>query len=152
NNSFETGEDINGNSTFDTYGANLPVSPYTGYPANQDLYNTLISQRTTLGAAMSSAILPANGGTVTVGSTAGWPASGSFVVDGEIVSFTGLTATTFTGITRGASGSTAAAHANSANVYDLGEGGTLTVSGSTTLSVALTAGGASTVTVTSTAS
>jgi len=140
NNSPETGEDINGNGTFDTYGANLPVSPYTAYPTNKDLYNTLISQRTTLSAAMSSATNPANGGNVGVASTVGWSAPGSFVVDGEIVSFTGLTATTFTGITRGANGTTAAAHANAANVYDLGEGGTLTVNGSTSLTIAVTSG------------
>jgi len=50
--------------------------------------------------------------TITVNSTAGWPPNGFFMVDAEEISYTGLTATTFTGVTRGANGSMAAAHAN----------------------------------------
>jgi len=151
NNSPESGEDFNGNTTFETYGGNLPISPYTAYPTNKDLYNFPVNQSTALTSGISSATNPANGGTVSVSSTSGWLAPGSFVVDNEVISFAGLTATSFTNITRGASGTTAAAHSNGTAVYDLGEATTLSVNGSTTLSVALTAGGASTVTVASTA-
>lgn len=48
--------------------------------------------------------------TVTVGSTAGFPAAGSIRIDNEGIRYTGLTATTFTGCARGTS-DIAAAHA-----------------------------------------
>jgi hypothetical protein len=117
NNTLETGEDFNANGTLETYGANLPVAPYTAYPTTTDLYTTpMDGQSTTLSAAIASAGNPANGGAVSVASTSGWTAPGFFVVDNEAITFTGLTATSFTGITRGAYGSTAAAHANAATV------------------------------------
>lgn len=49
-------------------------------------------------------------GTVTVIDTTNFPATGYFIVDQEIVKYSGKTGTTFTGCTRGADGSTAAAH------------------------------------------
>ena len=47
--------------------------------------------------------------TITVASTALFPAKGFIVVKREIISYTGTTATTFTGCTRGVGGTTAAA-------------------------------------------
>jgi len=56
--------------------------------------------------------------TVTVASTASWNNKrGIIKIDSEEISFTGKTATTFTGCTRGANGTTAATHANGATVY-----------------------------------
>jgi hypothetical protein len=48
---------------------------------------------------------------VNVVSTTGWPTSGIFSVDEEIIAYTGVTATSFTGCTRGQDGTTDAAHA-----------------------------------------
>jgi hypothetical protein len=39
--------------------------------------------------------------TINVASTTGWPATGFLFIDGEIISYTGTTATSFTGCTRG---------------------------------------------------
>lgn len=69
----------------------------------------------------TTATVPANGGTLTVDSTTGWPAPGAGeeavgaiepqnVGTVEVFSYTGLTATTFTGVTRGISGTTAKVH------------------------------------------
>lgn len=125
NNLLESGEDFNGNSTLETYGGNLPVSPFTAYPSNTDLYTTPVNgQATTLSAAITSASSPANGGTVSVSSTSGWTAPGVFVVDNEALTFTGLTGTSFTGITRGAYGSVASWHSNGAAV-NVGQSTTL---------------------------
>jgi len=55
--------------------------------------------------------------TLTVLSTAGFTTTGSILIDTEIITYTGITATTFTGCTRGAAGSTAATHALGAIVY-----------------------------------
>jgi len=52
--------------------------------------------------------------TLTVNNTSGFASSGTLYVGSEIITYTGKTATTFTGATRGASSSTAAAHLNKA--------------------------------------
>jgi hypothetical protein len=59
-----------------------------------------------------------SGTTVNVGSTTGFPSSGTnyFQVGTEEISYTGVTATSFTGITRNARGSTRAAHSGGATV------------------------------------
>lgn len=48
--------------------------------------------------------------TATVSSTAGWPSTGTIHIGTEAITYSGTTATTFTGLTRGAHGSTAQAH------------------------------------------
>lgn len=48
--------------------------------------------------------------TIPVESTAGWPTSGSLWLDNEAMRYTGVTADTFTGVTRGAYGTLAAYH------------------------------------------
>lgn len=53
--------------------------------------------------------------TVTVASTVGFTAVGSIAIDGEVITYTGLTSTTFTGCTRGAAGSTASNHTRRQN-------------------------------------
>lgn len=47
---------------------------------------------------------------VVVGSTAQFPAAGWFLIESEIISYTGKTSTSFTGITRGVLGTTNVAH------------------------------------------
>ena len=54
--------------------------------------------------------------TITVGSTAAFPSSGSVKIDDEIIYYSSTTSTTFGTLVRGASGSAAAAHLNSALV------------------------------------
>jgi len=49
-------------------------------------------------------------GTITVKNTTGFSSSGTIQIDSELFTYTGKTATTFTGITRATSGTSAAAH------------------------------------------
>jgi hypothetical protein len=50
--------------------------------------------------------------TMTVDSTAGFPTEGQLLVESEVISYTGITSTTFTGMTRGVGSSSAATHNN----------------------------------------
>ena len=50
-------------------------------------------------------------GTITVDSTAGFSSSGTLQINSEIFTYTGVTSTTFTGVTRATSSTSAAAHA-----------------------------------------
>ena len=52
--------------------------------------------------------------TITVDSTADFEDSGFIRIGNEVISYTGKTATSFTGLTRGVAGTTAAAHSNDA--------------------------------------
>lgn len=56
--------------------------------------------------------------TVTVDSTTGFPARGTIVIDSEWIDYTGTTATTFTGLTRGEHGTTAATHNDNAIINE----------------------------------
>ena len=56
--------------------------------------------------------------TITVDSTTGFAASGSIQIESEWISYTGTTATTFTGCTRGQEGTTAASHADGTTVIN----------------------------------
>ena len=64
---------------------------------------------------LSIKILQATGmtgsGTITVDSTTGFSSSGTLQINSEIFTYTGVTSTTFTGVTRATSSTTAAAHA-----------------------------------------
>ena len=55
--------------------------------------------------------------TVTVTSTTGFSATGTILIGTEQITYTGLTTTTFTGCTRGANGTVAAAHSDTDPVY-----------------------------------
>jgi hypothetical protein len=52
-------------------------------------------------------------GTITVASTSGFSSSGTLIIDSEQFTYTGVTSTTFTGVTRAANSTSAAAHAAS---------------------------------------
>ena len=77
-------------------------------------------QTTTLNGALNadSAGTGGTGTTINVASTTGFPSSGTnFIkVDNEEISYTGLTATSFTGITRNVRGTTNASHSDGATV------------------------------------
>lgn len=73
----------------------------------QDGYTTLTANMTNVSTAP-----------IQVTSTDGFIPSGGLVIGSEIITYTGKTATTFTGITRGAFGSTNVAHTAGANVSE----------------------------------
>ena len=54
--------------------------------------------------------------TITVDDTTNFPSSWDLVIDTEVITYTGKTATTFTGCTRWANGSTASTHRNNSDV------------------------------------
>jgi hypothetical protein len=58
------------------------------------------------------------GTTATVANTDGFKTSGRIVIGNEIIRYTGKTATTFTGLSRGVGGSKVAAYAIGVRVYD----------------------------------
>ncbi len=60
--------------------------------------------------------LDATGTTITVISTGAFPPSGSILIDDERITYTDVTSTSFTGVRRGAFGTTATTHANGATV------------------------------------
>jgi Tfp pilus assembly protein PilX len=74
-------------------------------------YSAFGGQTTQLNGALN-----ATATTVTVDSTVDWPTAGFFMIDSEEFTYTGITSTTFTGVSRGQTGSTAAAHADNAGV------------------------------------
>jgi hypothetical protein len=59
--------------------------------------------------------------TITVDSTTGFSATGTILIDSELITYTGRTGTTFTGCTRGVNGTVAASHSNNAVVYAAGD-------------------------------
>lgn len=63
--------------------------------------------------------LNATASTVNAASTAGFPASGSIFIDSEEVCYSGKTATSFTGATRGCNGTSAASHSSGSIAYGL---------------------------------
>ncbi len=83
----------------------------TAFPGAVDtatnLYTAVNGISTTLNGAIDDTVT-----TVTVVDTTSFPSVGYFVVDTEIIKYTGKTGTTFTGCTRGSDGSTAATHAS----------------------------------------
>lgn len=63
-----------------------------------------------------SSAMAASDTTMVVSSTSGFPPSGTVQVDQEQITYSGLTATSFTGLGRGANGTAAAAHSSAAAV------------------------------------
>ena len=57
-------------------------------------------------------------GTISVGSTTGFSSSGTLQIDSEIFTYTGINSTTFTGVTRATSSTTAAAHSKASVVSE----------------------------------
>ena len=85
--------------------------------------NASTGKSTILAADIASDATLSGSGTITVTSTSGFtdPSSGtkSILLGTEIFTYTGLSATTFTGVTRAAAGSSAVAHTAGAAVLDL---------------------------------
>ena len=68
------------------------------------------SASTELATAIASDTGMTGSGTITVDSTTGFSSSGTLQINSEIFTYTGVSSTTFTGVTRAASSTTAAAH------------------------------------------
>lgn len=85
------------------------------FPTALDTQDSLIraanSAKTTLSAGLSNSAT-----TITVTSTSTFPTSGAAMVDNEIFFYNAKTSTTFTGVTRGADSTSAAAHSSGAVV------------------------------------
>ena len=69
------------------------------------------SASTELATAIASDTTMSGSGTITVDSTTGFSSSGTLQINSEIFTYTGVTSTTFTGVTRATSSTSAAAHA-----------------------------------------
>lgn len=65
----------------------------------------------TSGTPVPNVLLNSSSTTINVASTTGFSAAGSILIDAELITYTGVTATSFTGCTRGTSQTTAATHA-----------------------------------------
>ena len=93
-----------------------------GYGISQWSGTVTSPQTTTLNGALNadSAGTGGTGTTINVASTTGFPSTGTnFIqVDNEEISYTGITSTSFTGITRNVRGTTNASHSNGATVTD----------------------------------
>jgi len=76
-------------------------------------YKSSGADTTTLNGALN-----ATATTITVVSTASFPTQGRIIIDSEVISYTGKTATTFTGCTRGDEETTAASHSDLATVTE----------------------------------
>ena len=77
---------------------------------------TLNGALATVGNTILSAALSTTDTTISVASTSPLAASGSVLIDSEIISYSGVTATTLTGCTRATAGSTAASHVTATGV------------------------------------
>ena len=67
---------------------------------------------------ISAQISMSGSGTITVDDTSGFSTSGTLYINDEIFTYTGKTATTFTGVTRATSSTTAAEHLANSNVSE----------------------------------
>jgi len=90
----------------------------SNYPTSLDTVVELIQAANNAQTTLNGA-LTANATTVAVISTALFANTGCFAVDNELISYTGKTATSFTGCVRGFDGTTAATHSSGATVSDV---------------------------------
>lgn len=93
------------------FAARFTASPTLQLGDGEILDTALHGTHTALGSALTSSAT-----SMTVDSTTGFTSTGELSVGSEKITYTGLTATTFTGLTRGYNGTTAAAHAIAATV------------------------------------
>lgn len=94
----------------------MPLSLTPNFPGSLDTALTLLtavnSKETLLNGALDADANGNNGQPtiIDVVSTAGFPTQGLILIDAEVISYTGVTATSFTGITRAVDGTSAAIH------------------------------------------
>lgn len=86
------------------------------YPGTQNTDDNLYVAVNNLSTVLDGGIT-AGDTTITVADTTGFPSVGIITIDLEAIHYTGTTATTFTGCTRGFDGTTAAAHSDTQTVF-----------------------------------
>ncbi|HEY0004539.1 MAG TPA: hypothetical protein VGB17_06980 [Pyrinomonadaceae bacterium] len=91
-------------------GARAQTPGTSQYPTGLDTTTTL-PQLADLKSTYLTAAINASVTTITVASTSGFPSAGVAWIQNELFAYTGTTATTFTGVTRGLGGTTATTHA-----------------------------------------
>jgi len=108
-----TGVTSGGSLSFQAYEIIGPVAQSPAYGFGTGLWGGTVtpSVTTTLNGGINSSVT-----TITVVSTSAFPSTGRIDIDTELITYTGKTATTFTGCVRGANGTTAASHSTSATV------------------------------------
>lgn len=89
------------------------ITYQTGWGAG--LYGGYVSGTTTN---LLNGTINASATTVVVNSTTGFAATGTLLIDSELITYSGKTGTDFTGCTRGVNGTTAASHTTGATVTD----------------------------------
>jgi hypothetical protein len=94
---------LNTGPAINTVGTGWGVSPWGGYIDG--------TSSSTLNGGIDNVVT-----TITVASTSTFTATGGILIDSEYITYTGKTATDFTGCVRGANGTTAAFHSNGALV------------------------------------
>ena len=107
------GNDNTGDVTAST---TIPWSVITGVPAFiTPAYGSFFQDGTTT---LSTGISNVSTTPISVGSTTGFPPSGYILIESELIAYTAKTSTTFTGITRGALGTTNVSHSAGVAVTD----------------------------------
>ena len=104
-------------STLGNSGSKLKPMNYNDYISKHSVQEDEI-ETTTLDGSHTDSVT-----TITVASTTGFDSAGTIYVGNEVITYTGTTSTTFTGATRGASGTTAAAHSTGVTVAQFDKGG-----------------------------
>ena len=108
-----TGVTTGGSLTFQAYEIIGPATQTPAYGFGTGAWGGIVLPSVTnqLNGAINNSVT-----TITVDSTAGFPAAGRIDIDSELITYTGKTSTDFTGCVRGASGTTAASHSDNAIV------------------------------------
>ena len=88
-----------------------------------DYINSYITQEDEITTTNLDGALTDSATTVTVNSTTGFDSTGTIFVGNEQITYTGTSSTTFTGATRGANNTTAAAHSDDTQVAQFEQGG-----------------------------
>ena len=88
-----------------------------------DYINSYITQEDEITTTNLDGALTDSATTVTVNSTTGFDSTGTIFIGNEQITYTGTSSTTFTGATRGANDTTAAAHSDDTQVAQFEQGG-----------------------------
>ena len=88
-----------------------------------DYINRVVNQEDEISTTTTSTTHTDSVTTITVSSTSGFDSAGTIVIANESITYTGTTSTTFTGCTRGAASTTAAAIASGGTVAQFDNGG-----------------------------
>ena len=88
-----------------------------------DYINSYITQEDEITTTNLDGALTDSATTITVNSTTGFDSTGTIFIGNEQITYTGTSSTTFTGATRGANSTTAAAHSDDTQVAQFEQGG-----------------------------